>query len=59
MSFFPNDKFVSSNESADEEIDFMEYVGTVAVSDSNSDEESMLTCVPRDYGAVNVPLSPS
>ena len=46
MSFFSNDKFASSNESADEKIDFMEYVGTVAVSDSNSNEESTSTRVP-------------
>ena len=46
VSFFSNDKFASSNESSDEEIDFMEYVGTVAVSDSNLDEESTSTRVP-------------
>ena len=43
LAFLSEDKFVSSNESSDEEMDFKEYVGTVAVSDSNLDEESTST----------------
>ena len=46
LSFLSEDKFACSNESSDEESDFMEYVGTVAVSDSNSDEEFASTHEP-------------
>ena len=46
MSFLSEDKFACSDESSDEESDFMEYVGTVAVSDSNSDEEFASTHEP-------------
>ena len=46
LSIFYDDTISSSNESSDGESDFMDYVGIVDVSDSNSDEESTLTVKP-------------
>ena len=42
-TYLSEDKFASSNKYSDEETDFIEHVVTVAISDSNLDEESTST----------------